>query len=177
MKHVIFDNYDIDNYEEMARESMEDVGFGPEEITDSKLYSWAADLEQEDFTDTLNELESFFDGKTVMFTGAIGRWCGNHTGFDVGNFTELFQEYTVDCEYFEIYDDDGALYIRCSHHDGTNLFQVLTLTNKGVHVFDDWQYYCGKYAKLDDKGIHELLLNRKLAHVPQVAKKVYGFIA
>lgn len=110
-----------------------------------------------------------------MFTGAIGRWNGTHTGFDIGDFDDLFSKYTVDCDYFEIYDDDGALYIRCSHHDGTNLFQVLTLTNKGARTFDDWQYSYGKYAKLDDKEIHKLLLNRKLTHVPQVAKKVYGF--
>lgn len=82
----------------------------------------------------LNELKSFFDGKTVMFTGAIGRWNGTHTGFDIGDFDDLFSKYTVDCDYFEIYDDDGALYIRCSHHDGTNLFQVLTLTNKGARA-------------------------------------------
>lgn len=175
MKHVIFDNYDFDNYEKMARESMEDIGFSPEGITDSKLYNCAKDLEQEDFTITLNELEEFFDGKTVMFTGAIGRWNGTHAGFDIGDFDDLFSEYTEDCDYFEIYDDDGALYIRCSHHDGTNLFQVLTLTNKGARAFDDWQYSYGKYAKLDDKEIHKLLLNRKLTHVPQVAKKVYGF--
>lgn len=177
MKNVLFDNYDIDKYEEMARESMEYSGFGPEEITDSKLYAWAEDLEQEDFTTTVSDLKSFFDGKTVLFTGSVGRWCGNHTGFDVGDFEDLFCKYTKDCDYFDIYDDGGALYISCSHHDGSNFFQVLVLTNKGAHIFEDWQDYCGKYAKLDDKEIHKLLLNRKLAHVPQVAKKVYGFIA
>lgn len=86
-------------------------------------------------------------------------------------------KWRLNCDYIEIYDDGGALYIGCSHHDGSNFFQVLTLTNKGAHIFDDWKNDVGKYAKLDDKGIHELLLNRKLAHVPQVAKKVYGFIA
>lgn len=177
MKHVLFDNYDFDEYLDIAKESMEDNGIDTDGINDNDLWQWAGDLEQEDFTDTLNELESFFDGKTVMFTGAIGRWNGNHTGFDVGDFTELFRAYTVDCDYLEIYDDGGALYISCSHHDGSNFFQVLTLTNKGARAFDDWQYSYGKYAKLDDKGIHELLLNRKLSHVPQVAKKVFGFTA
>lgn len=71
MKNVLFDNYDIDTYLDMAKESMEDSGFGPGEITDSKLYAWAEDLAQEDFTDTMDELKSFFDGKTVMFTGPL----------------------------------------------------------------------------------------------------------
>lgn len=177
MKNVLFDNYDIDKYEEMARESMEYSGLGPEEITDSQLYDWAEDLEQEDFTTTVSDLKSFFDGKTVMFTGAIGRWCGTSFGFDVGDFDDLFSQYTKDCEYFEIYDDNGALYIRCSHHDGTNLFQVLTLTNKGIRTFGDWQYYAGKYANCSDGDIHKILLNRKLSHIPKVAKKVYGFTA
>lgn len=177
MKHVIFDNYDIDKYEEIARESMEYSGFGPGEITDSKLYAWAGDLEQEDFTDTMDELKSFFDGKTVMFTGAIGRWCGNHTGFDIGDFDDLFSKYTEDCEYFDIYDDNGALYIRCSHHDGTNLFQVLTLTNKGARAFEDWQDYVGKYADCSDRDIHKILLNRRFSHFPKIAKKIFGFTA
>lgn len=172
MKHVIFDNYDFDNYEEMARESLIEDGV---DFSKNTVYELASEIESDDFMIILNELKSFFDGKTVMFTGAIGRWDGTHTGFDIGDFDDLFSKYTVDCDYFEIYDDDGALYIRCSHHDGTNLFQIFTLTNKGARAFDDWQYSYGKYAKLDDKEIHKLLLNRKLTHVPQVAKKVYGF--
>lgn len=175
MKHVIFDNYDIDKYLDIAKESMEYNGVNTSD--DNDVWQWAGYLEQEDFTNTLNELESFFDDKTVMFTGAIGRWCGNHTGFDIGDFDDLFSEYTKDCDYFEIYDDNGSLYIRCSHHDGTNLFQVLTLTNKGVHTFEDWQDYTGKYANCSDGDIHKILLNRKLSHVPHVAKKVYGFTA
>lgn len=177
MKHTIFDNYDIDKYLDIARESMEYDGIAPDDINDDILWQYEGDLEREDFNNTLNELESFFDGKTVMFSGAIGRWCGTHAGFDVGDFMELFRAYTVDCEYFEIYDDGGSLYIRCSHHDGTNLFQVLTLTNKGAHIFDDWQDYTGKYANCSDKEIHKILLNRKLSHVPHIAKKVYGFTA
>lgn len=176
MKNTLFDNYDFEKYEEIARESLaEDAN--DTDLSEDTVLEFAADIESRDFTDTLDTLKSFFEDKTVMFTGAIGRWCGNHTGFDIGNFDDLFEQYTKDCEYFNIYDDNGALYIRCSHHDGTNLFQVLVLTNKGARIFEDWQNYCGKYAKLDDKSIHELLLNRKLAHVPQVAKKVYGFIA
>lgn len=172
MKNVLFDNYDFDKYEKMARESLIEDGV---DFSKNTVYELASEIENDDFMNILNELKSFFDDKTVMFTGAIGRWNGTHAGFDIGDFDDLFSEYTEDCDYFEIYDDDGALYIRCSHHDGTNLFQVLTLTNKGARAFDDWQYSYGKYAKLDDKEIHKLLLNRKLTHVPQVAKKVYGF--
>lgn len=175
MKRTLFNNYDIDTYLDMAKESMEDSGIG--EASEEEIWQCAGDLAQEDFTNTMDELKSFFEDKTVMFTGAIGRWCGTRTGFDVGDFMELFRAYTVDCDYFEIYDDGGALYIRCSHHDGTNLFQVLTLTNKGAHIFDDWQDNYGKYAKFDDRGIHELLLNRRFSHFPQVAKKVFGFTA
>ena len=175
MKRTLFNNYDIDTYLDMAKESMEDSGI--DESSEEEIWQCAGDLAQEDFTNTMDELKSFFEDKTVMFTGAVGRWCGNHTGFDVGDFDDLFSRYTKDCDYFEIYDDNGALYISCSHHDGSNFFQVLVLTNKGARIFEDWQNYYGKYAKLDDKEIHKLLLNRKLAHVPQFAKKVYGFIA
>lgn len=175
MKRTLFNNYDIDTYLDMAKESMEDIGI--DEANEEEIWQCAGDLAQEDFTNTMDELKSFFEDKTVMFTGAVGRWCGTSSGFDVGDFDDLFSRYTKDCDYFEIYDDNGALYISCSHHDGSNFFQVFVLTNKGAHIFEDWQNYVGKYAKLDDKGIHELLLNRKLAHVPQVAKKVYGFIA
>lgn len=175
MKRTLFNNYDIDTYLDMAKESMEDNGI--DDASEEEILQCAGDLEQEDFTDTLDELKSFFDGKTVMFTGAIGRWCGNHAGFDIGDFDDLFSRYTKDCDYFEIYDDNGALYIRCSHHDGTNLFQVLTLTNKGVHTFEDWQYYYGKYADCSDRDIHRILLNRRFSHFPKVAKNVYGFTA
>lgn len=176
MKRTLFDNYEFEKYEEIARESLAENADDTAPSEDTVL-EFAADIESSDFTYTLDTLKSFFDGKKVMFTGAVGRWCGNHTGFDIGDFDDLFSEYTKDCDYFEIYDDNGALYIRCSHHDGTNLFQVFTLTNKGVHTFEDWQDYAGKYADCSDGDIHKILLNRKLSHVPHVAKKVYGFTA
>lgn len=175
MKRTLFDNYDIDTYLDIAKESIEYNGIN--DASEEEVWQYAGDLEREDFTNTMGELKSFFEDKTVMFTGAVGRWCGNHTGFDVGDFDDLFEQYTKDCEYFDIYDDNGALYIRCSHHDGTNLFQVLTLTNKGIRTFEDWQDYAGKYADCNDGDIHKILLNRKLSHVPHVAKKVYGFTA
>lgn len=115
MKNVLFDNYGFDKYEEMARESLIEDGV---DFSENTVYELASEIEDDDFTNTLDELKSFFEDKTVMFTGAVGRWCGNHTGFDVGDFDDLFSKYTEDCEYFDIYDDNGALYIRCSHHDG-----------------------------------------------------------
>lgn len=92
MKRTLFDNYDVDTYLDMAKESMEYNGI--DDASEEEVWQCAGDLEQEDFTNTLDELKSFFDGKTVMFTGAVGRWCGNHTGFDVGDFDDLFSEYT-----------------------------------------------------------------------------------
>ena len=174
MKNVLFDNYDFDKYEEMARESLIEDGV---DFSKNTVYELASEIESDDFMIILNELKSFFDDKTVMLTGTVGRWDGNHAGFDIGDFDDLFSKYTEDCEYFDIYDDNGALYIRCSHHDGANLFQVLTLTHKGSRAFEDWQDYTGKYADCSDRDIHKILLNRRFSQSPQVAKKVFGFTA
>lgn len=62
MKNVLFDNYDFDKYEEMARESLIEDGA---DFSKNTVYELASEIENDDFTITLNELEEFFDGKTV----------------------------------------------------------------------------------------------------------------
>lgn len=48
MKRTLFDNYDIDTYLDMAKESMEYDGI--DDASEEEVWQYAGDLEQEDLT-------------------------------------------------------------------------------------------------------------------------------
>lgn len=46
----------------------------------------------------------------------------------------MFYKAMTDCDYFRIYDENGHMYLTCSHHDGTNHFEIKIVTEKGYTV-------------------------------------------
>lgn len=150
----IFNNYDIESYLEVAKENLID---NDEEITENNLYQEAAYIEQDDFETAMDELKGFFKNSPVLCIGTTERWYGKKTGcspFD--NFEHMWDAMTKDCEYFHIYDENGHLYIQCSHHDGTNLYEIKKLLPKAKNA----------------RNIESVI--RNYTRLPYFAKLVYG---
>lgn len=167
---VIFDNYNFDYIEE-ARECLEDFDseYAP---SDQEVYELASDLEQEDFDRSMEELKSFFGDSEVIFSGSLGRWDGYRSGFEVGTFETLFYDFVKDCDYITVTDENGHLYINCSHHDGSNFCEVKKLTEAGKEYFDRWEYSWND--KRTNADIHKQLKER-YSRLPRFAQSVYGF--
>ena len=168
-ERIIFDNYDPEEaYPDKKIKEMllECDGYTEEEIYASdiqerrnwEMESWW-DIEQENIT-------NFFKGKTIMISGSIGRWDGTRQGFNIGEFWHLFCEYTKDCGYWKLYDENGHFYITCSHHDGTNCYEVREITEKGEKYLDrcdcDWR----------NPNFNQLM--NKYSRLPRFMEKVFG---
>lgn len=182
---TIFDNYNHDYIEE-ARETLidgaawdnmnfdfdeESEDFDSEYVpNDNEVYSLASDLEQEDFDRSMEELKSFFGDSDVIFSGSLGRWDGYRSGFEVGTFETLFYDFVKDCDYITVTDENGHLYIRCSHHDGSNFCEVKKLTEAGKEYFERWKYSWND--KRTNADIHKQLKER-YSRIPHFAKIVY----
>ena len=90
--------------------------------------------------------DNFFDfqNSTFLLMGIIQLWHGSYSGgFTFNCFTEM-QKAWNNCEYFKIYDEKGHLYIECSHHDGTNNFEIKKLTSKGEAYLENNRYQTPK---------------------------------
>lgn len=174
MKRTIYDNYDLwENYPDEEMQELALVnGLIEEGETASDNLIWELRCEEDSlqWDETKEELTRFFNGKTVIFYGTIGTWRGAFAGGQVGEFWELFYKAVRDCDYISLTDENGSLFLKCSHHDGTNNFRIKVLTDAGIEYFERWNYSTDSRT---ERHAHEQIVKR-YSRRPNYFKTVYG---
>ena len=174
-ERVIYDNYDL--WEKYPDETIDMIAREcewvdeDEEITDKMRMEWRYHEDEVDWDIAWDELTTFFKGKTVGFFGSLGLWNGVYRAGKIGDFEKLFFKAIEDCDYIKIYDENGHLYLTCSHHDGTNCFEIKVVGDKGEEYLENWEY------SWDDKRTKEYIHNqihKRYSVLPRFAEKVYG---
>lgn len=130
-------------------------------------------LDEDNWEAEKERLETFFeDGSTWLIMGNVGRWDGSKpAGSTFSTFREMWYKATLDCDYVKIYDENGHLYLTCSHHDGTNCFEIKRLTERGAKYPENWEF--GKYD-FSLKELHEKLNAKGYSALPNYAHQVFG---
>lgn len=173
-ERIIYDNYNPwETYtDEVLKEMAMDCGWvdSEDEITDAKLEQWRYEEMQNDWDNEKEMLENFFDGKTVAFFGEVGLWNGTYKCGQIGEFWDLFSKAIEDCSYIKIYDENGHMYLTCSHHDGTNHFEIKILNDDAEDYYDRWSY------GTDNRKEYEVItqIYKRYSKIPRFAEKVYG---
>lgn len=170
-ERVLFNNYDYEMYTESAKESLlED--YEEDEITTEMIDETAEDFMQTDYEEMIYTLNNFFEGKTFICFGSVGRWNGVYEGGKIfDDFEEAFYEMVKDCYYYKIYDENGHLFVHCSHHDGSCSFEIKVLNDKGKKYFDNWNY---SYSdNRSEKEVHNQIIKR-YSVLPNIMYSVYG---
>lgn len=128
-----------------------------------------------DWDFTKNELKNFFDnGSTWLLRGQNERWTGTHeAGTIFRDFMKMFLTITKDCDYYRIYDENGHFHIECSHHDGTNRYEIRKLTNRGTTYLENWEDNFND--KRSEHYIHDKLMKPPYSVLPQYARNIYGY--
>lgn len=175
-KHIIYDNYNADDYREGAIENlMENCGYNSiEDIPEAEIWDEIAEMQSYYFDDEEERMRDFFRWKKLLVCGSVGRWNGDFAAGKVIDYDDLWKCW-ADCDYISIYDEGGHFYIKASHHDGTNLFEVKVLTEKGAELFERWDYDWNIWENLNEREVHERLWkNAKYSHIPHYARDVFG---
>jgi len=172
-QRIIYDNYDLwKTYtDEDMREELLDQGYEEEEITDNMIMEKRYFYNECDWDDAKRELDEFFKSKTVGFFGEVGLWDGVHKAGKIGEFWDLFYKAIEDCDYVRIYDENGHLYLTCSHHDGTCHFEIKEISQKGYDYLDRWEYNWND--KRNERAVHGQIYKR-YSKLPRFAEKIYG---
>lgn len=133
-ERIIYNSYDVDDTDELL-----------------SMLEW---------DETAADLSDFLRGSLWLFTGTIQRWNGQAAGgFIFESMDELYRAW-MDCDYFKIYDVYGHLYIDCSHHDGTNHFEIKRITERGEKYIDN-------HPNMTDRELHGKLWNNSAyTHLP-----------
>lgn len=182
MKHTLYSNYFWENDEngkdayDYAREYLfeefaEDEGWETEDdIPDEKVMDTVyADAEM-NFDDFKYEFGKFIkDSRNgFLLCGICGLWNGTYDGgCYVNNFDDLYK-FWDNCSDIKVYDENGHLYIKAGHHDGTNYAELKELTDKGCEYKDNHYWD-------SDEEVHEKLFNNNFyTRLPHYAHKVWG---
>lgn len=148
-ERIIFDNYDI-----------EDDGYD----------CYGNDMWYDLWEETLGDLDSLFEYGVVLF-GSVGRWNGVFEGGRVFKDLREAIDYAItDCDYIKIYDENGHLFITCSHHDGRCKFELKALNKDAMDFYDRWNY---GYDRRSEREVVESIVKRH-STLPQASHKLYG---
>ena len=173
MKHTLYSNYYGWIDEEDIKQELIDCERveNEEDITDEMIWDEMRFLEEIYWDDLSYELKHFFEkGNAWLLTGSIGRWDGNCRGGYIFNTFEEFCRCFRDCDYIEITDDAGHLKVKCSHHDGTNFYEVKRVSDFGYEWYDNHGYYI-----YDKEKVHTIMWNNNfMTGLPHFARDVYG---
>lgn len=173
-ERVIYDNYDL--WEQYPDEEIDTIAREcewvdeDEEITNEMRNEWRYQEDETNWDAEKEMLEDFFNGKTVGFFGEVGLWHGTYKCGDIGEFWNLFYKATDNCNYIKIYDENGHMYLTCSHHDGTNHFEIKILNDDAEDYYDRWSY------GTDNRKEYEVItqIYKRYSKIPRFAEKVYG---
>lgn len=171
---VIYDNYDLWNT--YPDEALKEIALECEwvteedEITDEMLMRWRYGEDEADWDCEKENLTQLFKGKTVGFFGEVGRWNGVYAAGKIGEFWELFEQAIEDCAYWKFYDENGHMYLTCSHHDGTCHFEIKEITDKGMKYLERWKWSSDNRT---EQYVHNQIYKR-YSKLPRMAEKVYG---
>ena len=176
-ERIIYNNYDL--YEKYTDKVIVDIAREcewieeDEEVSDNQVYEWRNELDEEDYYEAIEQLKEFFKGKTVGFFGEVGLWHGTYKAGKIGDFENLYYRAIRDCDYIKIYDENGHLYLTCSHHDGTNCFEIKVVTDKGKDYLENWEYDYYINDKRTEQYVHNQIYKR-YSKLPRFAEEVYG---
>ena len=182
MKRILFSNYFWEKDEhgksqyDYAREYLfeecdDDVDWETEDDTpDDKITEEVYAQSELDWYDFKVEFGKFLKDSYngFLLIGTCGRWNGTYEGgCYVNSFDDLYK-FWEDCRDIKVWDEGGHLYIKATHHDGTNYAELRELTCKGSN-------YALNHRWDDDREVHETLMSSNFyTRLPHYAHKVWG---
>lgn len=172
-ERIIYNNYNLEEmYNDCREYLLED--HEPDEITDEMIWNEIYFQDRCNWEDEHERLKGWICGYHFMIRGHVGRWNGRHAaGHVFKEFDEIFYKAVQDCDYWKIWDENGHLYLQCSHHDGTNIFEIKRITEKAVAMLDEWSYNI-KDTRTEQE-MHDIIWNCNFfSGLPHFAHKVYG---
>lgn len=173
-ERIIYNNYDLCNMFDDARAFLLEE-HDKDEITDSMVWDEIYFQDSLNWQDESERLTDFFTGHgSFLIRGYVGRWDGDFAaGAVFDNWESMFADATKDCDYVKIWDENGHFYLKCSHHDGTNLFEIKRLSDAGYSFIDNWEYNWDD--ERSERQIHDIVWNSNfLSSLPHFAHTVYG---
>lgn len=175
VQRTIYNNYSLwETYpDEEVRECLIENGMEEDEITEEDIWEERYFYDEMDWEDTKITLKDFFNSKSKwMIFGEVGRWDGVYkAGTLFETFDDFFYKAAKDCDYIHFYDENGHLYLTCSHHDGTCHYEIKEVTDEGIRYLENWEENWND--KRSEQYVHTQIFKR-YSRLPRFAERIYG---
>jgi hypothetical protein len=188
---VIYDGYDISTYEDAEIDYYNSMGYeskenflkenGCSELLEYTTNMYEVDIETNwnCFDSELEELLMKNSENGWLIVGICERWDGKYKGgnviFDKKELYKVIYGNSIDT--IKVWDENGHLYIKSYHHDGTNCFELKRLTKKGHDFWKKWEEgECGEGDLLDitEEECHQKLFNSNfMSGLAHFVKTIY----
>jgi len=170
-ERVIYDNYDydFDTMKACYEENNYDEVPGDIEYTEEMFWEY----QQMEWDDFKMELSNFINKNKHgwILKGTNGTWMGPRPSGTVFFDVEKLSKAWNDCDYVKVIDKGGHLHLQCSHHDGTNYYEIKRLTEKGYNYWDKME----NDLFVNPKEVHETIFKSNfLSGLPHYVKNVWG---
>jgi hypothetical protein len=132
---ILCTNYDYSHVLDDAREWAKETY---PVYSDDDVYEYAQRIVNDDVSFHLECIEKYLKNHKLIAVGDVERWDGTFSGGKVIENYRDFSSLFDDCYYIEISDVNNygrCIKLRCSHHDGTDVFYIKELTDKGYEYY------------------------------------------
>lgn len=176
-KRILYSNYDIsETFNDAAHYLLEEYGEDNDwntiaDIPENDIWEEVARMDNDSWSIFRDELSDFIQkNDSFLLMGTVELWTGKHAGgFIFSDIDELSKAWK-DCEYIEFYDENGHMFLRCSHHDGTNLYEIKKISRRGLDYYDNRMYH-----DENEQSIHlRMFTCNNYTSLPHFAHTVYG---
>ena len=173
-KFVIYDNYyDCERFDETRQFLFDNFAEDNDwqtvdDIPNDRVFDEMAFQDECRWIDFKHEMDRLLEHNAYIMTGTCGRWDGPCSG---GTFICSFSDFSDavrHLDYLEIYDENGHLYIKGSHHDGDDSYELKRLTKKGYDLAES-NYFA------HDRKLHTTIMKTNFySALPRLSKTMYG---
>ena len=95
-------------------------------------------------------------------------WNGKCKGGYIFNTYDEFLDCLKDCDYVEITDNKGHFEVKCSHHDGTNHYEIKRVSDFG------YEWYNNHAWDMCEEELHTKMWNNNfMTSLPHFVRDVY----
>lgn len=141
------------------------------DLSDEQVLDFLDDFDEDCWRIEVDNLCKHMPDNIKLITyGSATRWNGVSHGFVLADgFNGLLDNHIwKDCEYFNIWDEDGRLFMKGYHHDGYVNLEIKCMSKKGQALLESWE------QKNKEYNLNIIWDDPNLSYIPCFAEKVYG---
>lgn len=172
MKITYFNNYYDSEKENVFRmqvfeEHQDEYDWTNEyDVPDCMIQAELAYQDDFDWQFFIGDLERLLTKHHCLLIGTFGSWRGPKEGGKFINTVSDLLSCIQHLDNMEVYEENGHLYIKGSHHDGNDSYELKVLTEKGYRLAND-NYFA------HDRKLHSTLFNYNFySRLPRLSSAV-----